>query len=552
MRRVRLLPVLVFTILFLGQIKAQTGWDTAAVILKSIVPPTFPAISLNIVSFGAVGDSVTDCSTAIKAAIDSVNKLGGGKVIVPSGVFLTGPVYLKSNVNLYIAKGGRLLFSSDKTKFLPVVYTRFEGTECMNYSPFIYAYGESNIALTGSGTIDGQGNSTSNWWDWKYLTAATTDANNLITMASSGTAVANRVFGSGHYLRPNFVQFYSCKNILVDSITILRSPMWEIHPVLCDNVTVSNITVNSHGPNNDGCNPECSSNVLIKNCSFDTGDDCIAIKAGKNDDGRRVNTPSRNIIVKKCKFADGHGGVTMGSEMTGGIRNVFADSCTMNSTNFYCMLRFKTNTARGGTIENIYMKNSTATAVTNGAIYIEMTYNSETGSYTPTIRNIYVDSISCSSGPYAVYIKDLKASPVNNINISNSIFTNISSSNVYGYATGIHISNVKVNGAIISGLHDEQSSVEKSFVLSQNYPNPFNPSTQIQYQLVESGHVSLTIYDMLGNEIKNLDAGFKEKGSYSCQWDGTTNSFVHAASGVYLCKLQGEGIAQTIKMLLIK
>ena len=143
-----------------------------------------------------------------------------------------------------------------------------------------------------------------------------------------------------------------------------------------------------------------------------------------------MNTPSRNILVKNCKFADGHGGVTMGSEMTGGIRNVFADSCTMNSSNFYCMLRFKTNTARGGTIENVYMKHATATAVTLGAIYIEMTYNSETGSYTPVIKNIYVDSISCSSGPYAVYIKDIKASPVNNLNVSNSTFINITSSNV--------------------------------------------------------------------------------------------------------------------------
>jgi polygalacturonase len=328
--------------------------------------------------------------------------------------------------------------------------------------------------------------------------------------------------------------------------------MWEIHPVLCTNVTVSNITVNSHGPNNDGCDPECCTNVLIKNCSFDTGDDCIAIKAGKNDDGRRVNTPSRNIIIKKCKFADGHGGVTMGSEMTGGIRNVFADSCTMNSSNFYCMLRFKTNTARGGYIENVYMKHTTASAVTQGAIYIDMTYNSETGSYTPAIRNIYVDSISCSSGPYAVYIKDIKASPVNNINVSNSTFTNITSSNVYGYATGVHMTNVKVNGSIISGLHEEQSNAEKSFVLNQNYPNPFNPSTQIQYQLAEAGNVSLIIYDVMGNEIKNLEAGFKEKGNYSCQWDGTTNSFMYAASGVYLCKLKSDNVTKTIKMLLMK
>ena len=544
--------IVVGIIAFSYPIHAQSGWDSVSVILNRIIPPTFPNKEFTITSFGAVSNGTTDCSAAIKKAIDSCSILGGGKVIIPAGTFLTGAVYLKSNVNLYIAKGATLLFTTDKTKYLPVVYTRFEGTECMNYSPFIYANGETNIALTGSGTIDGQGNSTSNWWDWKNASGATTDVNNLLAMGASGTPVAQRIFGSGHYLRPNFVQFYNCKNILIDSITILRSPMWEIHPVLSQNITVSNIIVDTHGPNNDGCDPESCTDVLIKNCSFNTGDDCIAIKSGKNEDGRRVNVPSQNIVVKNCKFQDGHGGVTMGSEMSGGIKNVYADSCSMNSTNFYCMLRLKTNTARGGTIENIYMKNTTATTVTTGAIHIDMMYNSETGTATPSIKNIFVENISCTSGPYAVYINDLKASPVTNLQLKNSTFTNITNANRYGYAQGIVMSNVKINGSIITENKESNTTGKKAYAILQNYPNPFNPSTSLKVVLPESGTISLKVFDMLGNEVKTIVSEYKTAGEYKYEWDGTSKSGFKAPSGTYVCRISTSGYTQSIKIALLK
>ena len=224
----------------------------------------------------------------------------------------------------------------------------------MNYSPFIYAYEESDIAITGSGTLDGQGNvGIDSWWNWKSKGSLDLDVVLLYNYSDSETPVEQRIFGDGHYLRPNFIQPYKCTNVLIDGIIIINSPMWEVQPVLSKNVTISNITVSSYGPNNDGCNPESCTDVLIKNCYFNTGDDCIAIKSGRNADGRRVNVPSQNIVIQDCHMVDGHGGITMGSEMSGGIRNVYAENCEMTGTNLNNVIRFKTNSLRGGFIENV-------------------------------------------------------------------------------------------------------------------------------------------------------------------------------------------------------
>jgi polygalacturonase len=231
--------------------------------------------------------------------------------------------------------------------------------ELMNYSPLVYAYGEENIALTGSGTLDGQASETS-WWPWKG--AWKTHAEwasvpnqlaaraRLIDMVEHGVPVAQRVFGEGDHLRPQFIQPYGCRNVLIEGVTLLRAPMWQVHPVLCTNVTVRGLHISSHGPNNDGCNPESCRDVLIENTYFDTGDDCIAIKSGRNADGRRLAVPSENIVIRNCRMKDGHGGVTIGSEMSGGVRNVFVESCDMDSPELERALRLKTNALRGGFI----------------------------------------------------------------------------------------------------------------------------------------------------------------------------------------------------------
>lgn len=213
----------------------------------------------------------------------------------------TGAIHLKSNVDLHLAADATIKFSPDPKQYLPLVFTRWEGTELMNYSPFIYAFEQENIAVTGEGTLDGQAGLEHWWrwngrknWGWKEGEPSAAKARNLLhEMAENGTPVSEREFGEGSYLRPQFIQPYRCKNVLIEGITIKNSPMWEVHPVLCTNVTVRKLTINSTGPNNDGCDPESCADVLIEDCSFNTGDDCIAIKSGRNADGRRLHAPSQ-------------------------------------------------------------------------------------------------------------------------------------------------------------------------------------------------------------------------------------------------------------------
>jgi len=454
-----LLPGLVFSVLSCSTSASlpDKGWDQLQQILSQIEPPSFPARDFNISEFGATGDGQTNCTEAFKNAIAACHAAGGGRVVVPGGVFLTGAIHLRSKVNLHVTKNATIRFSPDPKQYLPVVYTRFEGVECLNYSPFIYAYELENIAITGSGTLDGQA-SNDNWWSWKGQKEhgwndgepnGNDDATTLYRMAEEGVPVENRIFGAGHYLRPNFIQPYKCKNVLIDSVTIKRSPMWEIHPVLCENVTISNVTVISHGPNNDGCNPESSQNVLIKDCYFDTGDDCIAIKSGRNSDGRRINVPSENIIIQGCTMKDGHGGVVIGSEMSGNCRNVFVEDCVMDSPNLDRALRIKTNSLRGGVVENIFMRNVTVGEVSDAVIIISFNYGEgDTGLHTPIVRNIYVSNVTSRKSKYAISLEGYERSPVTNLNLSNCRFDGVQDGNLLSNYKNLNMKNVYINGEL--------------------------------------------------------------------------------------------------------
>jgi unsaturated rhamnogalacturonyl hydrolase len=274
------------------------GWGDYERVLARIKAPTFPDRDFPITDFGAKPGA--DATASIRAAIAACHDAGGGRVVVPAGEWGTGAIHLKSNVNLHVSKGATLLFSYDLENY-PVVFTRWEGVECMNFSPFIYAFEQENIAITGEGTLDG-GATWETWWGWNRKADGAVrqraSRDQLFEMGQNGVPVAERVFGPGHTLRPNFIQPYRCRNILIEGVTILRSPMWEIHPVLSQNISVRGVKIVSHGPNNDGCNPESSRDVLLENTHFDTGDDCIAIKSGRNNDGRRIAVPSENIIVR--------------------------------------------------------------------------------------------------------------------------------------------------------------------------------------------------------------------------------------------------------------
>ncbi|GAA3142150.1 glycoside hydrolase family 28 protein [Nonomuraea salmonea] len=316
-----------------GPAEAGTAWSRVPAIRRRIRPPRFPARTFPITRYGATADGVTPCTEAFRRAVEACAAAGGGRVLVPAGTYLTGAIHLADDVELHLEAGATIRFSRDPADYLPVVATRYEGVELMNYSPFIYAHGRTNVAITGSGVIDGQADAT-HWWDWSNDPPPSEgpDKRLLAQLAEDGVPVAERVFGEGHYLRPNLIQLYRCRNVLIEGVTVKDSPMWNIHPVLCRNVTIRGVTVDSpRGPNNDGCDPESCVDVLIENCTFDTGDDCVALKAGKNADGRRVNEPCLNVLVTGCVMRDGNGGVTVGSETTGGVRWVFAWDCEMSS-----------------------------------------------------------------------------------------------------------------------------------------------------------------------------------------------------------------------------
>ncbi|HLX95110.1 MAG TPA: glycoside hydrolase family 28 protein [Verrucomicrobiae bacterium] len=362
---------------------APPAWSNVPAILSHIVPPRFPNRTFAITDFGAKGDGAADCTEAFRKAIDACNQAGGGKVVIPAGVYLTGAIHLKSNVDLDLAPGATIRFNTDPRSYLPVVFTRYEGTEVMNYSPFIYALGQENIAITGRGTIDGQG-SRAVWYSWKQIP----DPKQLVEMGDRGVPLERRIFGESHHLRPNFIEPVRCRNVLIEGVRIIDSPMWVLHPLYCTNVTIVGVTVDTQGPNTDGCDPDSCTDVLIRDCHFSDGDDCIAIKSGRDADGRRVNIPSQNLVIQHCVFKDGHGGVTVGSETSGGVENVFAEDCRFDSPNLDIALRLKTGMTRGGFIRDVYIRNCTVTSARTG-IGMTMRYPGTLGGQSiPVIRDI--------------------------------------------------------------------------------------------------------------------------------------------------------------------
>lgn len=364
---------------------AKDGWERVPEILARIVPPTFPARDFDITQHGAVADGVTDNTVAFAAAIAACHEAGGGRVVVPPGVFLSGPIHLKSHVNLHVSDGATIRFTTNTAAYMPPVFTRFECIELMGYSAPIYAFEQTDIAITGQGTLDGQGEFWHRWikqWD--------ADIRQLVEMGKTGVPVAERIFGEGHKLRPNFIQPVRCKNVLIEGVRVINSPMWTLNPVYCTNVTIRGVTVETDGPNTDGCDPDSCTDVLIKDCIFSNGDDCIAVKSGRDEDGRRVNIPCENVVIQNCVFKNGHGGVTMGSETAGGIRNVFAEDCHFDSPELDMAMRFKTNPARGGYIENIFLRNCVVKTAKYG-IHITKRYGAgvtKDGDTDPAVRNI--------------------------------------------------------------------------------------------------------------------------------------------------------------------
>ena len=428
----------------LPSLHAADAWTRVPEILARIGPPQFPDREFCITNFGAMGDGTNDCTPAFAAAIAACHQAGGGKVVVPAGNFLSGAIHLLSNVNLQLQKNAVIQFSTDPEKFLPVVFSR-DVAEMMNYSPFIYALGQTNIALTGEGTLDGQATK-SVWPD--FVKKSGPDSARLTEMGDKEIPVSERIFGAGHFIRPNFIEPVRCRNVLIEGVRVVDSPMWEIHPLYCTNVTVRGVSISSHGKNNDGCDPDSCTDVLIKDCTFDTGDDCIAVKAGRDHDGRRVNIPCQNVVIQNCKFNDGHGGVTLGSETAGGLKNVFAENCEFDSPNLDQAMRFKSNPARGGFIENIFIRNCHVKLARYG-IFLTMRYASsgaKEGSAMPVVRNIEIrDCVFDALTKQPVVVEGWSAdAPITDVTIANCTFPTNAAANIITNAARINFtSNTK-------------------------------------------------------------------------------------------------------------
>ncbi len=448
-----------------------SAWDTKyKQIEESIRLPEFAGNTYRIEAYGAsLAATAAQNQKAINRAIEACSEAGGGKVVIPEGTWNTGAITLKSQVNLVIEKGATLFFVFDRDLY-PVVETRWEGIDCLNYSPLIYAYGETDIAITGEGIVDGNG-SDDTWWLMSGKTPKSRDIvipekqqnpggrADLLQMGEEGVPLEERVFGPGKGLRPQLINFCHCDGILIEGVTLLRSPFWVIHPLLSKNITVRNVTIENDGPNGDGCDPEACENVLIENCVFSTGDDCIAIKSGRNEDGREggkgryAGRPSQNMIIRNCLMKDGHGGVVVGSEISGGCNNVFVENCEMNSPNLTRILRIKTNSLRGGVIEDIYMRNIKVGQCDEAVLKINLDYEpNEAGQrgFYPIVRHVYMENVTSEKSKYGVMIVGFAdRANVSDIHVKDCKFDGVYDKPVYitGETEEVHFDNLYINGS---------------------------------------------------------------------------------------------------------
>lgn len=503
--------MLVAFLLMSVSVMAQ-GWDDAKykAIEKSIVAPKFADKEFPITKYGAkVNGTAKANQAAINKAIAACSKAGGGKVVVTPGTWSTGAIRILSGVNLVIQKGAVLHFVYDPTLY-PLVKTRWEGLDIMNYSPCIYSYQQKNIAISGDGVLDG-GGTNETWWQWCGATkfgfekGKTPQAQNgipyqgpekyrktkadgtpmssretLLWMADNNIPTEERIFGTNCGMRPQLVNFYECENILIEGVTMLRSPFWVITPTLSKNITVRKCKIINDGPNGDGCDPESCENVLIEDCIFHTGDDCIAIKSGRNADGRRTPVPSKNIIVRGCTMEDGHGGVVIGSEISAGVQNVFAENCKMDSPNLDRVLRIKTNTCRGGVTDGIYMRNVEVGQCREAVLRINLVYEpkepAERG-HIPTVQNVYMENVTCQKSKYGVLLNGLEeSSNIRNINIKNCTFNGVTDEPVRrtGKSEGLHFDNLMINGNLVC-LDPPYKSYSEWMTMSEikRVPHPY-------------------------------------------------------------------------------
>ena len=464
---------------------AEQAWtEVYPQVEAQIKAPTFPDKDYKLFDYGKKSKTKGFLYTElINKVIDLCSRQGGGRVIIPKGTWETGPITLKDNVNLHLVEGATLLFSTDTTQY-PLVYTRWEGMDCYNYQPLVYANGATNIALTGKGVLDGQA-SNDNWWGMSSKsghdytgpgTVATQKIGRPLLQQwnENGVPVEKRILGPGYGMRPQMVNFVSCTNVLIEDVTLLRSPFWVIHPLFCENLTVRGVHIQNDGPNGDGCDPESCRNVLIEGCFFDTGDDCIAFKSGRNRDGIVADIPTENIIVRDCRMENGHGGIVVGSEISGGLRNLFAENCVMDSPELDRVVRIKTNSCRGGIIEDIYVRDIKVGQCKEAVLKINLIYERKEPcdhSFPPIVRNVYLDNVTCQKSQYGIKIEGYEdICNISNIEVRDCRFDGVAKggNSIEGMTKNVIIANTYINGKLCA----ESEPMSQKMVRSEMKRNP--------------------------------------------------------------------------------
>ncbi len=456
MKKITIFSLLVLTTLFSF---ANTNSPVATTEITVKAPFEMPAIKvpdfknckkLLITDFGAIPGDKVKTTLAIARAIDQANKIGGGVVIIPKGEWLTGQVHLKSNVNLHLMKGAVLLFSENPDDYLPAVHSSWEGLECYNYSPLIYAYQCKNIAITGEGEIKAK---LDVWKVWSARPRAHMNSlKRLYYLSVDNVPVQERIMvNDSAHLRPQFIQINRCENVLLDGFRITNSPFWTVHLYLSKDIVVRNLNIYAHGHNNDGLDPEMSQNVLVENCVFDQGDDAIAVKSGRNPEGWRSKTPSKNIVIRNCTVKNGHELLAIGSELSGGIENIYMNNCTVSDgAKMFNLVFIKTNERMGGYVKNIYVTNIKAGKVDDGILGIETDVLYQWKDLVPTIerrltpiKDIYLENIKAKNVKFISRILGQKELPVENVFLKNVIADTIRGDQKYIQENVINFSEKK-------------------------------------------------------------------------------------------------------------
>ncbi len=510
-----LLPMIMAICAFSVNAQTPSYYNNVPFEMPEVVRPTFPDYTVDIRDFGAISDGRTLCTDAINNAITDVNNKGGGTVLIPAGLWYTGPIELKSNVRLHTEYGALILFTADLDAY-KIIDTSFEGLDTRRCQSPLFAYKAHNIAITGYGTFDGSGEEwrpvkkskvTSKQWKALLKKCNVTNEKGDIWYPSEASRqgaeacydfnVPDNITTDAEWesikrwLRPTLLNFISCDTVLLENATFKNSPAWCLHPLMCTHLTIDAVQVSNpwYAQNGDALDIESCRNVLVVNSTFDAGDDAICIKSGKDEDGRRRAVPCENIVIRNNTVLHGHGGFVVGSEMSGGVNNIYISDCNFIGTDVG--LRFKSTRGRGGIVENIYINNIVMTNIPEEALLFDLFYGKKgkatadsippVSEETPVFRNIHINNVVCRGAGRAMYFNGLPEMKINNITIDNTIILNAKSGIVINQAENIVIKNTRVEpleGDVITLTNANNVVIERLYTTPQADNATVDPNCQ--------------------------------------------------------------------------